>query len=255
MVPSLFLAHGSPMLAIEYSPYTEFLAGLGQRLKPEAIAIFTAHWESEVLAITDTDGEYETIYDFYGFPPELYRVRYPAKGSREIAEMLAKRFGEKGIEVRKDAERGLDHGTWTLLSRLFPDADIPVVQLSVHPFKEPREQIAIGEALRGLGLQNILVIGSGVTVHNLRMVHWGQEEPEPWAVEFDDWLIENIQNNDLDSLCRYMELAPHARNAVPRPEHFVPLFNAMGSGSGTKADVIYRDYEFGTLSYLCLQFE
>jgi 4,5-DOPA dioxygenase extradiol len=255
MVPSLFLAHGSPMIAIEDTEYTRFLKNLGEQIKPKAIVIFTAHWESDVLAISSIDGVYDTIYDFGGFPDELYAMKYPAKGSSKLASMLEERFRKQGITVRKDTTRGLDHGSWTLLHHLYPKADIPVVQVSVNPYLSPGEQFKIGEALQGLGKEDILIIGSGVTVHNLRMVKWEQTTVEPWAIEFDDWLIEKVQNKDLDSLFKYDEQAPHARLAVPRAEHFVPFFIAMGSGDPqAKAKVIHQSYDLGTLSYLCLQF-
>jgi len=253
MVPSLFLAHGSPMLAIEDTPYTEFLAGLGRSIRPKAIVVFTAHWEREVLTVSSTDGVYETIYDFGGFPPALYEVAYPAHGSTALASQLLERFKEHGIEARTDEERGLDHGSWTMLRRMYPEADIPVVQVSVHPFLPPEEQFRIGRSLQGLGGEDILVIGSGVTVHNLRLVHWGQKEPEPWAVGFDQWLIDRFAEGDDEALFDYANRAPDARKAVPRPEHFVPLFIAYGSGSG-RPETIWRSYDMGTLSYLCFRF-
>ncbi|MFT9846707.1 DODA-type extradiol aromatic ring-opening family dioxygenase [Aneurinibacillus sp. REN35] len=255
MTPSLFLAHGAPLIAIQDNDYTRFLRKLGAQFKPKAIVIFTAHWESETLTISATDDVYDTIYDFSGFPDELYRMKYPAKGSTRIAAMLAERFKKQGIPVQQDTKRGLDHGSWTLLHHLYPQADIPVVQLSVNPFLAPREQYRIGEALQGLNQEDILVIGSGVTVHNLRMLQWGDSTTEAWAIEFDDWLIEKMQNKEWEALFAYEEMAPHARLAVPRAEHFVPLFIAMGSGGAdADASVIYRSYEHGTLSYLCLQF-
>lgn len=255
MIPSLFLAHGSPMLAIEETEYTDFLSQLGRNFRPKAIVIFTAHWESETLTISSTDDVYETIYDFGGFPPELYAVKYQAKGSTELAANLEERFNKQGINVKKDTARGLDHGSWTLLHRLYPKADIPVVQISVNPFLSPKDQLEIGMALQGLGDEEILVIGSGVTVHNLRMLHPGQSGGEPWAVEFDDWIIDKVERRDIDALDHYLSEAPHARQAVPRPEHFVPLFIAMGSGaSNGKPEVIHRSYDMGTLSYLCFQF-
>ncbi|MGX9706468.1 dioxygenase family protein [Laceyella tengchongensis] len=255
MLPALFLAHGSPMLAIEQTDYTQFLERLGQTLKPKAIVIFSAHWESEVQSISFTDGVYETIHDFYGFPEELYALRYPAKGSVQLAERLAEMFTDGGIEVRKDRSRGLDHGSWTLLHRMYPQADIPVIQLSVNPFLPPETQFNIGACLRGIGAEGILIIGSGVTVHNLRALKWEQTTPEPWAVAFDDWLVEKVRTKDWDNLFRYAKLAPYADMAVPTPEHFVPLFIAMGSGSPqAEAKVLHRSYDLGTLSYLCLQF-
>lgn len=254
MLPSLFLAHGSPMLAIQDTDYTRFLKELGQKFSPKAIVIFTAHWESERLTISSPEDEYGTIYDFMGFPEELYQITYPAKGSNEIVELLEEKFAAKGIQTQKDTSRGLDHGSWTLLSRLYPKANIPVVQVSVNPFLTPAEQFEIGQALNGLGKDDILVIGSGVTVHNLRALKWDQTKPEQWAIEFDDWLLDKIEKNDLTSLLNYEQLAPYAQIAVPRPEHFVPFFIAMGSGAIQSANVIHRSYEMGTLSYLCLEF-
>ncbi|ALS25241.1 DODA-type extradiol aromatic ring-opening family dioxygenase [Paenibacillus naphthalenovorans] len=255
MVPALFLAHGSPMLAIEDTVYSGFLNTLSRQVQPKAIVIFTAHWESEVLTISSLDGTYDTIYDFGGFPDALYQIKYPAKGSTTIASKVEERFQQQGIPVKKDTSRGLDHGSWTLLYRMYPKADIPVVQISVHPYLPPDKQFRIGECLRELGEEDILVIGSGVTVHNLRMIHWGQSAPEPWAIAFDDWLIDKVEKRDLESLFNYEKLAPYARQAVPRPEHFVPFFIAMGSGNPQNTPkVIHRSYDHGTLSYLSYQF-
>lgn len=255
MISSLFLAHGSPMLALTDNAYSEFLEDLGKQIQPKAIVIFTAHWETEVVTISSSDEVYDTIYDFGGFPDELYAIKYPAKGSSQIASMVESKLRDKGITVHQDRTRGLDHGSWCLLYRMYPDANIPVVQISVNPFLPASEQYRIGEALRGLGQEDILVIGSGVTVHNLRILDWNAQVPEPWAVAFDDWLIDKIQSNDLESLFQYAQLAPQARLAVPRAEHLVPLFIAMGSGeTESKAKVIHRSYELGTLSYLSLAF-
>jgi 4,5-DOPA dioxygenase extradiol len=255
MIPSLFLAHGSPMLAIEQTEYTRFLSELAGKMKPKAIVVFTAHWEQPVTTVSSSDDVYETIYDFGGFPDELYRVKYPARGSSVVAGIVKERLKRHGIEYAEDTSRGLDHGSWTLLHRMYPEADIPVVQVSVNPYLPPAEQYKIGEALRGLGNDDILVIGSGVTVHNLRIIKWGQKTAEPWAVEFDDWLIEQMDKGDTASLFDYAGKAPHARTAVPRAEHFVPLYIAMGSGDpARKPEVVHRSYDMGTLSYLCLQF-
>ncbi|PZD97760.1 dioxygenase [Paenibacillus sambharensis] len=255
MIPALFLSHGSPLLAIEDSEYTDFLARLGKSMRPKAVVVFTAHWEEPVTTISRMDGVYDTIYDFGGFPPEMYTIKYPAKGSIAIADGLAARLGQHGIQTQMDVKRGLDHGSWTLLRRLYPEADVPVVQMSVHPFLPPAEQFRIGEALRGLGEEGILVLGSGATVHNLRQLRWDRKEPEEWAVEFDDWLIDKIGSGSNEELFRYRELAPHAERAVPREEHFVPLLLAFGSkAEQSKGSVIYRGYDYGSLSYLCLSF-
>lgn len=254
MVPSLFLAHGSPMIAIQTNSYTDFLTELGAKFQPKAIVIFTAHWESEILTISSTDDTYETIYDFYGFPEELYQVTYPAKGSTKIANLIQSRLNAQGILTKLDTSRGLDHGSWTILKHLYPKANIPVVQVSINPFLSPKEQWSIGNALKGLGEKDILIIGSGATTHNLRLLKWGQQTPENWAVEYDDWLIQHITEKNNEKLFEYESLAPHQSLAVPRPEHFVPLFIAIGSGIMEVPQVLYREYEMGTLSYLCFQF-
>lgn len=251
MIAPLFLAHGSPMLAIEDNDYSAFLAELGRTLKPKAIVIFTAHWETENPTISALDGIYDTIYDFGGFPDALYQVKYPARGSVEWAEKVGERFAAADIPFRYDNTRGLDHGSWTLLLRLFPEANYPVVQVSVNPYLDPAGQIRIGEALRGLNAEDVLIVGSGVTVHNLRLVDFRATKAAPWAVGFDDWIVEKVEARDIASLASYEELAPNARAAVPRAEHFVPLLIALGSGDpASRPQVLFRGYQFGTLSNL-----
>lgn len=255
MVPSLFISHGSPYLAVQTNEYTRFLNDLGRSINPGAIAIFSAHWESETLSITYTDDVLDTVYDYYGFPKEMYEVKYPARGSKKAAELLEEGFKGSGIKTEREYKRGLDHGSWVALKHMYPNADVPVVQLSVNPFLSVKEQYDIGKALESIESQKILVIGSGTTVHNLREIFPDETTPRNEAVEFDDWLIEKIGQWDLDELNRYAEIAPHARFAVPRPEHFVPLFIAMGSGNKIRTPrVINRSYEMGTFSNLCFEF-
>ena len=248
-----FLAHGSPMLAIEDNQYTSFLKTLGHE-KPKAVIIFTGHWETKVTTISSVQGTYELIYDFYGFPKELYEVKYPAKGSVELAEKVKKVLDNNGIRSEFDEKRGLDHGSWALLSKIFPQADVPIVQISVSPDLSPKYQYELGKALGDLD-EDVMVIGSGVTVHNLRKIDWNAKTPTQWAVEFDDWLIDNINKKDHKAVLGYNVMAPHAKDAVPTTEHFVPLLIAMGSADQTKEpEVLYRAYDFGTLSYLCFRF-
>ncbi|MBO8163965.1 MAG: dioxygenase [Brevibacillus sp.] len=256
MQPSLFLCHGAPTLAVEEGAYTDFLRDLGKSLgRPEAIVLFSAHWESRVLSLTSTDQTYETIYDFYGFPKQLYTMTYPARGSKEIAVHLERLFSEQGIPVRLDEQRGLDHGAWVLLHHLFPKADIPVVAASVNPDLPPEEHYRIGQALRSLGRENILVIGSGGITHNLREVDWTAAEQAEWAAAFDDWVVRHVQNWDLESLFSYLSQAPFAQRAVPRSEHFDPLFIAMGAADERReAQLLHRSYAFGTLSMIGFRF-
>ncbi len=254
MIKPLFLAHGSPMMAIEQNTYTKFLNSLGRSISPKAIVVFTSHWTTETITISVSDSNYDTIYDFYGFPEELYKIKYPAKGSSTIAEKVQKKLITSGIVVKADLTRGLDHGAWTLLQHLYPEANIPVVQVSINYTLPIDTQIKIGSALRELVEEDILILGSGNTVHNLRLVDFDKDTVDSWAKKFDDWLIEKIENKDFSALNNYREDAPNASLAVPTADHLVPLFIALGSSPKLTPKVIFRNYQLGNLSYLCYEF-
>ncbi|MDR6723084.1 4,5-DOPA dioxygenase extradiol [Paenibacillus amylolyticus] len=255
MMPSLFIAHGAPSLALEENAYTEFLQELGQTLpKPKAIVLFSAHWEATTQQVSSV-AEYETIYDFGGFQPELYQIKYPAQGHAETTTEVERLFTEAGIPVQTDDVRGLDHGAWVVLRLLYPDADIPVVALSVNRYLTGEQQYQVGQALASLREQDVLVIGSGGTVHNLRRLNWGSNEIDPWALEFDHWLQDKLESWDTESLFAYDTLAPSAQAAVPTPEHFVPLLLAMGAGDRNKqATLMFKAYQLGNLSLSCWKF-
>lgn len=256
MMPSFFIAHGAPSLAIENHAYTEFLKGLAAELpRPKAIVLFSAHWESREQQVSGSES-YETIYDFSGFQPELYQVEYPASGAPGLAKEIQALFGEQSIPAAIDTERGLDHGAWVVLHLMYPAADIPVIALSVNRYLSNEEQYRIGQAINSLREHNILIIGSGGTVHNLRRLDWGASDVNEWAAEFDGWLQEKLEAWDTESLFKYEQLAPHAREAVPTPEHFIPLLLAMGAGdTGRKASLLHRSYQFGSLSLSCWRFD
>ncbi|WP_341467257.1 class III extradiol ring-cleavage dioxygenase [Clostridium chromiireducens] len=185
----------------------------------------------------------------------MYEIKYPAKGSTEIALLVEEELINNNIKTKIELMRGLDHGSWIPLKHMYPNADIPVIQLSVNPSLSIKEQYNIGKALRNLGQEDILVIGSGTTVHNLNWIFPGEVSVRPEAVAFDDWLIKHVEKKDLDSLASYLKLAPHAKLAVPRADHFIPLFIAMGSGNeNNTARVINRNYDMGTFSNLCFEF-
>lgn len=255
MTSSLFLAHGSPMLVIEEHAYTRYLKKLADSMpRPKAIVIFTAHWESPVQLISGAP-VYETIYDFYGFPDELYQMTYPAKGDLALAKKIAGLFADAGIPSEIDHQRGLDHGAWSVLKLLYPEADIPVIALSVNPSLSNEKQYEIGKALASLRKEEVLIIGSGGTVHNLRRIAWDSTEAEDWAVQFDDWFREQLSTWNLEQVFQYESLAPHAQLAVPRNEHFVPLLLAMGTADETRqANLLHRSYQLGTLSLSAWQF-
>lgn len=255
-MPSLFVCHGAPTMALEDSEYTSFLRTLPKRFaKPAGVILFSAHWEKDTISVTHTDQIHETIYDFYGFPDELYNIRYPATGSTALSGKLAKYFSDQGIDVKLDTGRGLDHGAWVVLHLMYPEGDIPVVQVSINPHLSPEEQYRIGQIVSRLRDENILVIGSGATVHNLLMLAWGEKGTEQWAAEFDDWLIDAVSRWDLQRLFTYEKEAPHALQAVPHNEHLVPLFISMGAGDRQKkAELLHRSYSFGSLSQICWAF-
>ncbi|WP_026691807.1 dioxygenase family protein [Peribacillus kribbensis] len=260
MHPSLFIAHGAPLLAIENNEYTQFLNHLGKTLpRPKAIVLFSAHWESHVQKVGNVQ-EYSTIHDFGGFPEELFRIQYPANGNEELAKSIQELFKRQDVSFDVDTERGLDHGAWVVLRLMYPDADIPVISMSVNPNLSPADQFKIGKALTALREQDVLIIASGGTVHNLRALNWAKDgtgEVDDWALHFDEWLAGNMEKWDIESLFHYDSLAPGAQFAVPPygKEHFIPLFYAMGAADDErKAKLLHRSFRYGNLSHSVWQF-
>lgn len=258
MMPSLFIAHGAPLLAVENNEYTQFLTQLGHSLpRPKAIVLFSAHWESSAQKVSEVN-QYDTIYDFGGFDPALYTIKYPARGSQEISNEIIGLFKENGIPFEVETKRGLDHGAWVVLRLLYPNADVPVIAMSVNPHLSPEEQYKIGQSLAALRANDVLIIGSGGSVHNLRAVNFADNgKIDQWALEFDDWLAHHLQTWDTDSLFKYDSLAPNSQYAVPPygNEHFVPIFYAMGAADNNqKAKLLHRSFRYGNLSHSVWQF-
>lgn len=258
MIPSLFIAHGSPMVAVEDSSYARFLVELGKTLpRPKAIVLFSAHWESTVQMVSDVS-EYTTIYDFGGFPEALYRMKYPAKGNKELSREIQQLLAQSGVPFAVDGRRGLDHGAWTILSRMYPDADIPVIAMSVNQDLTPDEQYRIGKALSPLRMQDVLIIGSGVTVHNFQLFTVrDQPEVKTAVLAFENWLEEHLHAWDSEALFQYEQKAPYAQIAVPPngKEHFMPLFHAMGGADDSQTvSTLHRSLEFGIMTNSVYQF-
>lgn len=251
-MPTLFVSHGSPMLYLEKDlPGRVFLAGLGSLLpKPKAIVAVSAHWNTEVPAVSMT-ARPETIHDFYGFPEPLYRLRYDAPGAPELADRVA------GLTGAARAEYGLDHGAWVPAMLAWPGADIPIFQFAVQPYSDPAHHIALGRKLSSLRDEGILVMGSGGATHNLRRLVRGQHDapPEPWAKAFDDWVAEKVALGDEAALANYRTEAPYAREAHPTDEHFLPLHVAYGAaGEGAKGKPLHRSFASGNLSMAAYAF-
>lgn len=245
-MPTIFVSHGAPTLILQDVPARTFLASLGKQLpRPRAIVAVSAHWDTDMPAVS-LARQPETIHDFYGFPDALYRLRYAAPGAPELAERVAKLTG-----AAHDAHRGLDHGAWVPAMLGWPAADIPIFQLSVQPHMSPAHHIALGRKLAPLREEGVLVMGSGSATHNLRRLVRGQHgtPPEPWAKAFDDWLAETVERGDESALANYRTQAPHAVEAHPTDEHFLPIHVAFGAaGEGAHGKPLHRSFASGNLS-------
>ncbi len=248
---SLFVSHGAPSLATEDTPPARFLDELGSALgRPRAIVVASAHFETEIPTLTGAVDP-RTIHDFEGFPDGVDAIEYAAPGSPELAEMIADRMRATGYPVKIDRQRGLDHGIWVPLKRMFPAQDIPVVGLSIVRDADAETHYHLGTALAGLADEEILVIGSGGFVHNLSTLDWRYREtlPYDWAVDFSDWMRECISTDDLARACAWRKRAPHAALAHPSPEHLMPLFVAWGAaGPHARAYDLHRTWQYGSLA-------
>jgi len=251
-LPSLFLSHGAPTLPLTETPARTFLAGLGTQLpRPKAILVISAHWETAEPEVNAVAGN-ETIYDFYGFPRPLYELRYPAPGAPELAQAIAARLAAAGLPTAIDRNRGLDHGAWVPLLLMYPDADIPVLQLSIQTERGPKHHLALGRALAPLREEGVLIIGSGSFTHNL--AEFRTRRPElnapslPWVDAFADWVHEAAISGRVDDLLDYRSLAPFAHKNHPTDEHFLPLFAALGAaGEGARAERLHNSANYGVL--------
>ncbi|MGE5758076.1 MAG: dioxygenase [Sideroxydans sp.] len=251
MMPVLFLSHGAPSLPLEAGETGAAWRQLGAQLpRPSAILVISAHWETRIPTVSRAV-QPETVHDFSGFPEELYRLQYPAPGAPQMAEAAARALQQAGIPVQLDDAHGLDHGAWVPLSIMFPQADIPVAQLSLQPEQNPAWHLALGRALRPLREQGVLIVGSGAITHNLRAVfrHPPDESAPEWVTGFRDWIAARIKEGDLDALCAYRRLAPHAAQNHPADEHLLPLFVALGAASKVEeARHLNRVMTFGLLA-------
>ncbi len=255
ILPAIFFGHGNPMNALQINSWTQGWAALGRRLpRPRAILCVSAHWYVPVTAVTSM-AEPRTIHDFGGFPPPLFEVRYPAPGDPALARRVRELLGP--VEVREDQSWGLDHGTWSVLCHVFPDADVPVVQLSIDESQPPAFHYELGRRLRPLRDEGILVIGSGDVVHNLHAYAWGRHPAEPfdWAQRFEAQARELMVRGDHTSLVDYESLGGDAKLSVPTPEHYLPLLYVLGaSDAGDDVTFPIEGMDGGSISMLSVQF-
>jgi 4,5-DOPA dioxygenase extradiol len=251
-LPSLFISHGSPMLALDRTPAHAFLLNLGKTLpRPAAILVASAHWESTGGPAVSLAPHPETIHDFGGFPKPLYDIEYPAAGAPAVAEHAARLLAQEGFDVKASHSRGLDHGAWVPLRLMYPDAEFPVFQVSVMRDAAPAEHERMGRALAALREEGVLIIGSGSLTHNLSEFRGqGVNAPVPaWASEFGAWMHAMLENGRRDALLDYRRQAPHAERNHPSEEHLLPLFVAMGAaGERARAERIHASFEYGVLA-------
>ncbi len=256
MQPTIFISHGSPMIALENSPAAEFLSQLGKNLpRPEMILSISAHWTTTRPTVS-LAAQPEIIYDFGGFPQVLCEMKYPATGAVDVSLRIKELLAAANIECEVVSDRGFDHGTWIPLRLMYPEADIPVAQLSVQPDNDAKSHYAIGQALQSLREEGVLMMASGTAVHNLYSIRPMSETPA-WAAKFEQWLTDEVASGEAANLLQFAQL-PEAKMAHPTPEHFLPLFVALGAAANAngqfRGESLHRSWELGSLGMASYSF-
>jgi 4,5-DOPA dioxygenase extradiol len=249
-MPSLFVSHGAPTFAIEPGQAGPLLRTLGRELpKPKAVLVFSPHWMTPNVRVSSTATP-ETVHDFGGFPEELYRIQYPAPGSPEVAARALELLQAAGWDAAADAQRGLDHGAWVPVRHLYPDADVPVLQVSMPRTLDAAGAVRLGRALTPLADDGVLLLGSGSITHNLYEFRQAVgAESASYATEFVDWARTTLQRHDEAGLANYLTVAPHAHRAHPTSDHYLPLPFAFGAAApNAPVRVLDGGMTYGTLA-------
>jgi 4,5-DOPA dioxygenase extradiol len=263
-LPALFISHGAPDLPIRDGAVTHFLKSLHQQFpKPKAILVISAHWHTAEPTVSKAV-QPQTIYDFGGFPDAVYQLNYPAPGAPELADRIVSLLAQSGIPCQTHPNRGLDHGAWTPLILAYPDADIPVTQLSIQYHAGALHHFKIGQALATLRAEGVLILASGSATHNLGEFVGVQptggnrryDAPPPdWVKVFDEWLAERIAEGNWEAVLNYRKIAPHAEKNHPTDEHLLPLFVALGAGGHqVKGMQLHHSYNYGAFSMAAYAF-
>ncbi|KNA05514.1 hypothetical protein SOVF_189620 [Spinacia oleracea] len=251
---TFFISHGTPMMAIDESkPSRKFLESWREKIyskKPKAILVISAHWETDSPSVNSVDVN-DTVYDFGGFPARLYQFKYPAPGFPDLAKRVQELLTASGFQsVHTDKKRGLDHGAWVPLMLMYPEADIPVCQLSVQSHLDGKHHFNLGRALAPLKDEGVLIIGSGSATHPSNGTPHCNDGVAPWAADFDLWLETALTSGRYEEVNKCERKAPNWKLAHPWPEHFYPLHVAMGAaGENSKAELIHNSWDHGTMSY------
>lgn len=254
--PSLFISHGAPDLPLSDCPARDFLSQLGQQLpKPAAILAISPHWMTSVPTLS-TAPQMRAIHDFGGFSPALYQLQHNAPGlSSGLHQAISAQLKAAQLPVATDPSRGLDHGAWVPLLLMYPDAQIPVAQLSLPAHWQPEQLIGLGKALAALRAEGVLILASGSATHNLRAFGGrtlNSAAPD-WVQGFEQWLIETVAQGDIEQLLSYSQ-APYARENHPTPEHLLPLFVALGASGNHPGKLLHRSYTYGIFSMAAFSF-
>lgn len=260
VMDTFFLSHGSPTLSIDESlPARPFLRSWQSKVLqvvPRAILVVSGHWETTVPTVNVINGTNDVIYDFYGFPKPMYRLKYPAPGAPNLAERVKELLEQAGFgRVKEDKTRGLDHGAWVPLMLMYPEANIPVCQLSLQTDRDGTYHYNMGKALAPLRDEGVLIVGSGNATHNLRSMARDGGPIAKWALDFDTWLKESLLNGRYDDVNHYEEKSPYGKMAHPWPDHFYPLHVALGAaGERATAELIHHSWTNCTVSYASYRF-
>ena len=255
LMPALFIGHGNPMNTLEDNRYTRIWRNIGQSIpRPKSILSISAHWYINATAVTAM-AQPETIHDFGGFPQALFDYQYPAPGHPALAARVQSLLSP--LPVVADQGWGLDHGTWSILAHMFPQADIPVVQLSIDATQSDALHYQLGGKLAVLRDEGVLILGSGNLVHNLRAVRWGENSPPyPWATRLEKRFKDCLLLNDYQALIDYASLDPEALLAIPTPEHYLPLLYVLGARrAGDKTSFPLEGIDLGSISMLSVCIE
>ena len=253
VVPALYVSHGAPLFAVDAGETGPALTRWGQGLRAQfpalrGVVIMSPHWMARTPQVM-TGPQPATWHDFGGFPPALYQLQYPAPGAPALAQEVLALLQAAGVAAQGDAGRPFDHGAWVPLMHLFPEADLPVVQVALPVGAGPAEVYALGAALRGLRSQGVLVMGSGSMTHNLAEFFGGAREPAPYVIAFSRWIESALERGDMQALLNYRSLAPHAERAHPTDDHFLPLFFALGAaGDDLHANYLSREVMYSMLA-------
>ncbi|MBW4660730.1 MAG: dioxygenase [Drouetiella hepatica Uher 2000/2452] len=255
--PTLFISHGAPDLSTHEGEAHSFLKQLGQQFpKPKAILVVSAHWNTSHPTVSRAL-QPQTIHDFSGFPASLYQLTYPAPGAPDLADRVATLLNQHSLSGTVHSNRGLDHGAWAPLLLTYPEADIPVTQLSIQYDADPTHHLRVGKALEPLRREGVLILASGGATHNLQAFGASSDaNPPTWVKRFDEWLAATIAQHDLASLLSYRQLAPYAKENHPTDEHLLPLFVALGAAGGTaKGTRLHNSYTYSVFSMAAYAFD